>query len=305
MLTRIKRILKAAFVNFYRNIWLSLTATLIMTLAVLTVGVFLILALSTNKITQELKDKVDIVVNFKDEASESLIQQLKSDLIVRPTIKSVRYISKEEALEEFKARQSVKSEIREIVTPEDNPLPRGLQIQSVELQDYETFVAPLLKNPSYAPYIDSSSYDDNKELISNVDNAAKFVQKLGLALSIFFIAISALVVFNTVRLALLFRSEEIEVMRLVGASDSFVKLPFLIEGLLCGLFAVFLANLLTVSAIKILAKMSEGTVFESLTARATPVYSEELFFIVITQIMVAIIVGLGASYLSIRKNAKI
>lgn len=305
MLTRIRRILKTAFTNFYRNIWLSLTATLIMTLALITVGVFLILALATNKMTVELKGKVDVVINFKDEASEALIRQFQSELIARPNIKTVHYISKEEALKDFKSRQSVKSEIRDIITPEDNPLPRGVQIQSVDLSEYENFVYNLAKSSVYAPFIDSSSYDDNKSLITNIDNASRFVQKFGLILSGFFILIAVLVVFNTVRLALLFRSKEIEVMRLVGASDSFVKVPFLIEGFLYGLLAVVFSNFLIYLGISVAQKISRATVFDQFLQRLAPIYNQEIFFIVGVQLVVGIIIGVGASYLSIRKNAKI
>ena len=243
---RIQRIIKAAFLSFFRNGWLSLTATLILTLALLSVGASLVISLSTNKIVKDLKDKVDIVVNFKDEASESLIQQLKSDLMVRSNIQSVRYISKEDALREFKSRATVKTEVRELVTPDDNPLPRGLQIQSVDFDEY-AYVAELIKKPAYASYVDSSSYEDNKLLIENISNGTKFVERLGLVLSLFFIVISMLVVFNTVKLAVSFKSKEIEIMRLVGASDSFVRVPFLIEGFLYGLFATVISTALLFS----------------------------------------------------------
>lgn len=305
MFTRIRRILKTAFTNFYRNIWLSLTATLIMTLALITVGIFLILALATNKMTVDLKGKVDVVINFKDVTSEALIRQFQSELIARPNIKTVHYISKEEALKDFKSRQSVKSEIRDIISPEDNPLPRGVQIQSVDLSEYENFVYNLAKSPVYAPFIDSSSYDDNKSLITNIDNASRFVQEFGLILSGFFILVAILVVFNTVRLALLFRSKEIEVMRLVGASDSFVKVPFLIEGFLYGLFAVIFANVLIYLGMSVAQKISQGTVFDKFVQKLAPIYIQEIFFIIGIQLIVGVIIGVGSSYLSIRRNAKI
>lgn len=303
-MTQIKRIVKQAFINFYRNGWLSLTATLIMTLALLTVGVFLIVALSTNKIANDLKDKVDIVVNFKDSASETLIQQLKSDLMIRPDIKTVRYISKEDALKEFKQRSSIKQEIKEIVTPEDNPLPRGLQIQSVQVSEYE-YVSELIKKPAYAQYIDSSSYDDNKSLIETVNNATKFVKRFGLALSVFFILVSILVVFNTARLAAMFRSKEIEIMRLVGASDSFVKMPFLIEGFLYGFFALILETALIYLSINVIGSISSGTVFGQFLQRVTPIYFEEFWFIVLIEFIVGTVIGVGSTYFSIRKNVKI
>lgn len=304
LIVKIKRILKSAFVDFTRNGWLSLTATLIMTLAVLTIGVFLLLFLSTNKIVDELKDKIDIVVNFKDSASEQIIQQLKTELLARPQIKSVRYISKEDALSEFKSRRSIKSEVRQLVTPEDNPLPRGLQIQSVDFSEFN-YVSNLIKSPAYASYIDSSSYDDNKELIENINSTATFVKRFGLGLSLFFIVVAVLVVFNTVRLAVVFRSKEIEVMRLVGASESFVKYPFLIEGSTYAIFAVIASTGIILLAIYILQVIGQGTVLYQFVLRMTPIYFEEFWFIILVQLMVSLVIGLGASWLSIRHNVRL
>lgn len=302
-MTKIRRIIKTGFSNFFRNGWLSVTASLIMSLALLSVGIFLILALSTNKIVHELKDKVDIVVNFKDSASESLIFQLKSDLMIRPEIKLVKYISKEDALREFKSRDSVKREVRDIVTPEDNPLPRGLQIQSVNLEQYD-YVAELLKRPSYAPYIDSSSYDDNKTLIDNINQSVKFIERVGIGLSILFIVIAILVVFNTVRLAVTFRSKEIEIMRLVGASETFVKAPFLIEGFLYGFFALILSQGLILAGTQLSQKISTGTVFEKFIERIIPVYYSNFIFVLIVLAVVGTVIGVGASYLSLKRHVK-
>ncbi len=301
---KIKRILKTALFDFVRNGWLSLTATLIMTLAVLTVGIFILLFLSTNRIVAELKDKVDIVINFKDSASEQLIQQLKTELLSKDQIKSVKYISKEDALQEFKSRRSIKSEIRQLVTSEDNPLPRGLQIQSVDLGQFE-YVSSLVKNSAYAKYVDSSSYDDNRDLIETINNSTKFIQRLGLGLSIFFIVVATLVVFNTVRLAVVFRSKEIEVMRLVGASEIFVKYPFLIEGSIYAILAVFISTGLIFLAINLLGALGGGTVFDQFAQRMIPIYYEEFWFLILVQLLISLIIGIGASYLSLRRNVKI
>jgi len=304
MITRIQRIIKTAFVSFYRNGWLSVTATLIMALALISIGIFLIISLSTNKIVQDLKGKVDIVINFKDEASDAMIQQLKSDLLIRPNIQSVRYISKEDALREFKSRTNVKREIRELVTAQDNPLPRGLQVQSVDFGEYE-YVAALVKKASYAPYIDSSSYEDNKLLIENINNATKFVERFGLALSIFFIIVAMLVVFNTIRLAVAFKQKEIEIMRLVGASDSFVRIPFLIEGFLYGFFATIVSTVLILGAILLVGSFSQTTIFARFVAKVLPIYYGEFWFIIGVQLLIGVVIGVGSSWLSIRKNVKI
>lgn len=304
MLNKTKRIIDTALLNFWRNGWLSLTTTLIMSLALVTVGVFFILLLSTNRMTHELQNKIDIIINFKDTTSEGMIQEMKSYLLSRPNIKSVRYISKEDALSEFKSRNSVRTEIREIVTPQDNPLPRGLQITSVSLNEFEE-VDKIVKDQAYSKFIDSSSYNENKDLIKNINNAGRFVERFGFALSLVFIVISALVVFNTVKLAVIFRAKEIEIMRLVGASESYVKMPFLIEGFLYGLFATIISELLIYSGVLMASRLASGTVFSQYMVKLSPIYYEEFWFIFIVQIAIATIIGVGASYFSIRKNVKV
>lgn len=283
---------------------MSLTATLIMMLALIIVGMFLAINISTNKLVKELENKIDIVVNFKETASDAQIQQVKAELLARPGIKSVRYISKEDALAEFKSRTNVKSEIRDLVSSEDNPLPRGLQIQSVDTKELEV-VATITESTQYKSIIDSSSYDDNKYLIERIDSMSEFVKKFGLALAGFFILIASLVVANTIRLAVMFRAQEIEIMRLVGASESFVKIPFLIEGFLYGFFALIIASFITYFGLGLVTTVIKSSDFYDLWQKFVPIYYEEFWYIVLAQLLVGSLVGISASWLSVRKNVKI
>lgn len=301
---RIKRIFKIAFSNFSRNYLLVVTAVAIMTLAVLTVSIFLILSLSTNEAAQRLKDKIDITINFKDEASEALIHQLKNELESRENFKSIQYISKDEALRRFKTRANVKAEIKNIITPQDNPLPRGLQISAVELSQYD-FVSAVIKKPQYVPFIDSSSYEDNKQLIQNVNNMTKFIQQFGLALSGLFVLISVLVVFNTVRLTIVFRSGEMEIMRLVGASSFFARNPFLVEGFMYGIFALIFSQLILFIGIKLMTSLGNVTIFNSLFAMIEPIYINNFWMLLLTQFIVGTVIGVGSSWLSVRKYVRI
>ncbi len=301
---RSKRIIKTSFINFFRNGWLSLTATLIMMLALIIVGIFLAMNISTNRLIKELENKIDIVINFTEDASDAQIQKVKAELLARPEIKSVRYISKEDALAEFKSRSNVKSEIRDLVSSQDNPLPRGLQIQSVETEQLEV-VATITESPTYKKIIDSSTYDDNKYLIERINSMGEFVKKFGLVLAGFFILIASLVVANTIRLAVMFRAQEIEIMRLVGASESFVKIPFLIEGFLYGFFALTVALFLSYFGLGLVTAVIKNSEFYDLWQKFVPIYYEEFWYIALAQLLVGSFVGIGASWLSVRKNVKI
>ncbi len=301
---KLRRIFKEAFTDFFRNGLLSATTTLIMTLALLCVGLFMVVFLSTNQAISDLKGKIDIVINFKDEASESLIQQLKAELLNRPNIKSVRYISKEDALNEFKSRDSVKVEVRQIITPEDNPLPRGLQVQSVELAEYD-YISSLIQTQAYQPFIDSTSHDDNKLLIQNINDSIRMIERVGLGLSAVFLIIAALVVSNTIRLTVHFRNKEIEIMRLVGASESYVKLPFLIEGVMYGFVATLVSSGLIYLAIEVLQQFKGANIFSRFVERIGPVFVQEFWFITLTMLVIGTLIGLLASWFSIRRNVKV
>lgn len=275
-----------------------------MMLALIIVGIFLAMNISTNRLIKELENKIDIVINFTEAASDAQIQKVKAELLARPEIKSVRYISKEDALAEFKSRSNVKSEIRDLVSSEDNPLPRGLQIQSVETEQLE-IVATITESPTYKKIIDSSTYDDNKYLIERINSMGEFVKKFGLVLAGFFILIASLVVANTIRLAVMFREQEIEIMRLVGASESFVKIPFLIEGFLCGFFALAVALFLSYFGLGLVTTVIKNSEFYNLWQKFVPIYYEEFWYIGLAQLLVGSFVGIGASWLSVRKNVKI
>lgn len=301
---KIKRILKTSFENFFRNGWLSLTATLIMMLALVIVGVFSTMTFSANKVVADLKNKVDIVVNFKDAASEAQIQQMKATLLAREGISSVRYISKNDALVEFQSRSSVRQEIREMVTSEDNPLPRGLQVQSVDPNEFK-YVSDLTKTPEYSQIVDSSTYDDNKDLIAKIDSGSKFVERMGLALAIFFVTIAAMVVGNTIKLAVAFRSKEIEVMRLVGASESFVKIPFLVEGFLYAFFGLIISSIIIYFGFGLIGSIAENTEYDQFYSLLAPVYYKNFWIIVLIQLLVGAVISIGSSWFSMRKNVKI
>jgi cell division transport system permease protein len=134
---------------------------------------------------------------------------------------------------------------------------------------------------------------------------SNFVKKFGLGLACFFILIASLVVANTIRLAVMFRSQEIEIMRLVGASEPFVKIPFLIEGFLYGFFALIIASLLTYFGLGVVTAFMKNSEFYDIWQKFVPIYYEEFWYIVLAQLIIGSFVGVGASWLSVRKNVKI
>jgi cell division transport system permease protein len=240
--TTLKRVFRLGFTNFWRNRWLSAAGTFVMTLTLFIISIFAILSLVVITTTNAVKEKVDMIVYFDDAASDAQIQRLQGDVLTLPQVKTVRYVSKEEALQEFLSR-STSERIRSLVSSENNPLPRSLQVKTTDPEDLD-LVANFIQQSPENPVIRRISYLENRDVIQKLLSITKFVNRMGVILSAIFIAISFLVIANTIRLAIFARREELEVMRLVGASDAFVKLPFYVEAILYGMIAAVFTMLL-------------------------------------------------------------
>jgi cell division transport system permease protein len=240
--TTLKRVFRLGLTNFWRNRWLSAAGTFVMTLTLFIISIFAILSLVVITTTDAVKEKVDMIVYFDDAASDAQIQRLQGDLLTLPQVKTVRYVTKEEALQEFLSR-STSERIRSLVSSENNPLPRSLQVKTGRPEDLD-LVADFIQQSPENPVIRRISYLENRDVIQKLLSITKFVNRMGIILSAIFIAISFLVIANTIRLAIFARREELEVMRLVGASDAFVKLPFYVEAILYGVIAAVFTTIL-------------------------------------------------------------
>ncbi|OGD67519.1 hypothetical protein A3F08_00975 [Candidatus Berkelbacteria bacterium RIFCSPHIGHO2_12_FULL_36_9] len=298
----IRRIIKLGFVNFWRNGWLSSAATLIMTLTLLIISVFLIFNLVISTTTESIKSKIDLSVYFSDEATDLQVQELKLFLQQRPDVKGVVFISKEEAFKKWQEVQK-NEKIRQLVTEENNPLPRSLEVKANSPENLDS-IANFLSQETYKSMIRKISYQENKDVIQKLINITKFSQKIGLILSIIFIIISILVILNTIRLTIFTRQTEIEIMRLVGANDSFIKVPFLIEGTLYGIFATFLSMVLIWLGLYLISPMITKYLGE-VSLDMEGFFLANLPWIVLFELLIAILISTTCSMISIRKNLRL
>lgn len=242
-LVTLKRVIKMSLISFWRNSWLSLTGTLVMTITLVIISFFCILSITVNKTAATLKDKIDITVYFKDEATDDQIKQVQELLRTRSDVKTVAFIDKEQAKERFLSMKHFSTDLSTIFTVDENPLPRSLEIKPVQAENTENLFN-YLKDPSFTPLIKKISYEDNKVVIDRLIKLTSFFTKTGLVMSIIFAIISVMIIFNTLKLAIFSRREQIEIMHLVGATDIFVKFPFIVEGMLYGFLATIFASLL-------------------------------------------------------------
>lgn len=299
----ISRITNLGLTNFWRNRWLSLASTLVMTLTLLIITLFAVMTIVIGKTTDRIKEKIDVSVYFKDSATTQEISDLQQDLAGRSDVKEVRYISKEEALEIWNERQK-NQRIKELVKPEENPLPRSLTIKAIDPASLED-IASYLDDPELSSIIHKISYEDNKQIIDKLLAITSFIKKIGLAFSVVFIIVSVLVILNTIRLTIFTRREEIEIMRLVGASDRFIRVPFIVEGILYGFIACILAMMVMWIGIGMVTPLTNQYLGTAVTENMQQFFWSHFALIFALQFLVGILVGIGCSLFSIRKYLKI
>jgi len=296
------RIIKLGFVNFWRNGWLSLAATLIMTLTLLIISVFLIFNLVISATTTSIKSKIDMSVYFEETATDMQIQDLQLSVQQRNDVREITYISKDEALKRWQTTQK-NEKIKLLVTANNNPLPRSLEIRANSPDDLDA-IANFVGQDKYKTLVRKISYQENKGIVDKLINITRFSEKIGLILSIIFIVISILVILNTIRLTIFTRSTEIEIMRLVGANNSFITYPFIIEGVLYGFFATIISLALIWLGLHLISPMITNYLGD-VPLGLEGFFTAHLPWIILLELLLSVLITTVCSLISIRKNLKV
>lgn len=244
MVTTLVRILRYGFQSFWRNGWLSAATIMVMVLAL---SVFLSLTLFsvlTQGAISTLQDKIDISVYFKIASSEDDILSIERSVQSLAEVKGVEYISRDKALEIFKDRHKNDPTIGKALEElGNNPLAASLNIKAKDPKDYAV-IASYLQNDKFSSVIDKVTYGQNQLAINRLVKIADTASAAGLAVTIILALVAIVVTFNTVRLAIYSSREEIGIMRLVGASNAYIRGPYVVEGIIYGLVSALFALLL-------------------------------------------------------------
>lgn len=246
MFTIISRIFHFGIKNFTRNGWLSVATVAIMTLALIVFAGLILFSYTTQRAAASIEDKIDISVYFLTNTSEDQILNIQQSLQGLPEVASVNYISRDQALTTFQQNHANDQTISQAINALDtNPLEASLNIKAKDPSQYGD-IANYLASPNLAQYIDTVSYTQNQDVIQRLANIVSTVERGGWAVTVLLAIIAGLVVFNTIRLAIYANRDEIGIMRVVGASNSLVRGPFVVDGMLCGAIAA-IASLIIIA----------------------------------------------------------
>lgn len=240
--TAFKRIARTGFINFWRNGFLSFAAIVVITLSLCSFGGLIFASAFARSMLAEVKDKVDINVYFTLNAQESDILALQKDINVLPQVASTSYISSDQALTDFKTRWQDNTLIMQGLDEiGSNPFPASLNVKAKDPGQYGSIASFLQnKNPADSngtPIIEKVNYQENKLIIDRLSSIIPTVEKAGSVLAIIFVIVAIIVVWNTIRLIIYSARDEISVMKLVGASNTYVRGPFVISGIMYGIIS--------------------------------------------------------------------
>lgn len=300
--------------NFRRNWVMTLGAVITIYLSLLLVGVFLVTSIMVNELVQDVEKKVTIQVFLKDGASTTDVTALQSDIAADPLVNasdtsdpsrgSVKYTTKQEALEKFKKDMAQSPEIIEQL--EGNPLPASLDVNLKDPKTVEEMVAKIKKNPLFLKVADrpdnpEESLKYGQQIVKKLFAFTRVVRSIEIAFVLMLAVVSLIFINNTIRLAIYARRKEIGIMRLVGASNWFIRTPFLLEGVFQALIGATLA-IVTVIGLQaaVMPRLSEALTFVPSTASAASTAQ-----IAAALVISGVFIGLLGSGFALRRYLKV
>lgn len=237
MATKLYRIIKYGIVNFWRQRLISLATLTVIVLAILVFQSLILFNHVATNITETLRDKIDVSVYFKTTAPEDDILRVKRSLEGLLEVKSVSYVARDEALQIFKEAHKNDTDIQTALEElDENPLSASLEIKAHNPREFPVIVS-YLESQSLDDLVDKVSYSENQLVIDRLASIVNTSRAAGIALTLVLSLVAVIVAFNTILLAIYSSREEIGVMRLVGASNAFIRGPFIVEGIIYGILA--------------------------------------------------------------------
>ena len=238
---KLGRVFRAGLNNFRRNSYVSFGTTGVMALVLFLFLGLMAVNFVASVVVDSLEGKVDVSVYLKEEATDDDVTSLRADLEKLSTVSRVDYVSRERALEEFRERHAQDALIQESLAElETNPLQASLNIKAGDTGDYAAIVS-FLETHALRSVVDKINYYENEAVIGRVQRISTSVQEGGMLATLVLAVIAVLVAFNTIRLTIYNQKQEIEIQRLVGASNWYIRAPYLVEGAMYGTVAAFIA----------------------------------------------------------------
>jgi len=265
MLTGIKRVAKAGFIGFWRNAYVTSSSVFVITVALFVIGSTMFIDQLLTVSLKNLQAKVDMNVYFVPSAPQAEIDAIRNAVAALPDVASVTLTSREEALSKYRQKyQNNEVSMQALAELDDNPMGADLAIQANQTSQYESiarFLEEKIEQTSPQTVIADVNYNENRPAIDTLTKIIEAVEQTSLIVMLVLILAAIMITFNTIRLAIYTAREEISIMRLVGASNMFIRGPFMLQGAMYGILAGLITLLIFYPAMVWLGPHTE-TFFE-------------------------------------------
>ncbi|HEX9504306.1 MAG TPA: permease-like cell division protein FtsX [Patescibacteria group bacterium] len=302
-----KRVIKSGFTHFFRNIWVSVAATSMVVITLFIISTILIFYTLTVLSINNSTDKVGVVTAyFNTKTTDKEMENITAEIQAIPGVKSVDFVSNDEAKQRFIERHKAEPGWLISLQQFEKPVPASVSVKATNLSDYSG-IYNILRGERYAPYFVNdqglSTVKDNQKVIDKLHKIIDFITRFGIILALIFMLVTIMVTFNTIRLTIYNRREEVEIMRLVGATNWFIRWPFMIEGIMYAIFATFFTSLVLFGLLYLLSARIEE--FLSLNSLGTSLINALFWRILLINIVASVGLSIIASTIAIRRYLKI
>ncbi len=304
-MSHFNRVLNFAFTDFYRNKGISIAAVFVLVVTTLLITGLFFMQGASNFLISSIQNKIDITAYFKEDVQEQDILGIKNELMENSSdIKNVEYVSKEDALNDFREKHKDNevflNALGEVGT---NPFLPSLNIttKSNDSAEYERISAILQEN-KLSSLIEKVDFSQKKDTIDKVFSITSGITTFGLGLFALLILIAVMVVFNTIKLIIDRSRDEIATMKIVGASNWFVRSPFVIQGAIFGLIAFAVCFIITILLSYLLSR-SVSVMMPGFNL--SDYFISNLWLIILVQLCFSVGLGVAASYIVVRKHLKV
>lgn len=302
----IYRVLNFAWQSFWRNFWLSLVTITIIVLTFISINFLVVVNIVSDAAINIIKDKVNVSLYFRPDVTEPQVLEVQTYLSSLTQVKEINYVSQKDALEKFRQNHIQDSVIIQSLEQLDsNPIGATLQIRAKNISDYPEIIS-VLNNSKYNELISQKDYDDQKvkTYIDKIKNLSDNIRKIGLFTLGVFILIALLIVFNTIRIAIYTHQQEIAVMKLVGASNWFIRSPFLVEAVLYGVIACVIGIIIIYPLLNFVQPYL-NQFFLTDQFNVTDYFNHNFWKIFGSELLVIVFLNVISSSIAIRRHLKV
>ncbi len=297
------RIVRFALQDMFRNFSLSFMTVLILILLLLSVNTMIAVRVLTGEAITAVKQQIDVSIYFKPTATDTQVSEVRAFVDAFPEVTKTTFLNKDETLEKFRelyqANPAILSSLEELG---ENPLGATLIVKTREPQDYDK-VMSALSLPEYDKVIDAKTFGDTQAAISKIQQVTNQIERFTFGLTVLFGLISFIIIFNTVRVAIYTQRVEISIKKLVGATNWYVRGPYVVESVFFSLIALVASY----GLVRLVLRYAEPylTAVFNRSGILTNYLSAHIIELAAWQLGAVVILTVGTSYLAMRRYLKV